>query len=319
MIGRGAWTLARRELAGYFHAPIALTVAVSFLVVQGFTFWAVTKVLSDKSATVGYGAVLHTFFGGTFLHWSMVAAVVAMIGMRTIAEERRQGTWELLATAPISDGAIVVGKWLGAVCFYCLLWLPTVIFPLWMTRYLPDGVSLDVGPVVSSYLGVALIGAALLAMAVAVSSATSNQIVAAIVCFAAVMGTVVVGQLRDIAPDWLDDNRAIATWLALVDPRAHMERFARGSIEISSLAWLGGMGVVGLCAARTLISRGRDVKKVERRVLLSLTLVVVNVLLINRLAVHHPVKWDVSELQVTRSTSRPWTFCTSSIGRPGSR
>ena len=82
-------TIARRELLAAFHAPIAYVVMVLFLALQGFSFWAVVEVLADPSRPAGYGAVLRTHFGGTFLYWAVLFAVVALVTMHLVAEERR--------------------------------------------------------------------------------------------------------------------------------------------------------------------------------------------------------------------------------------
>ena len=91
--------MARRELLAFFHAPIAYVVMVLFLALQGFSFWAVVEVLADPARPAGYGAVLRTHFGGSFLYWAVLFAVVALLAMRLVAEERRSGTWEALRTA----------------------------------------------------------------------------------------------------------------------------------------------------------------------------------------------------------------------------
>ena len=109
------FSLARREAAAYLGSPLALVVLPLFLVVQGFSFYAVVRVLSDPRQPAPFGAVLRTHFGGTFLYWAFLLFVVAALSMRLIADERQKGTWETLRTAAVGEGAIVVGKWLGAL------------------------------------------------------------------------------------------------------------------------------------------------------------------------------------------------------------
>ena len=94
--------IVRRELAGFFYAPIAYVVGVAFLALNGLSFWALMKALSDPQVPAVPGAVLRDFFGGTMLHWLIVFAVVALLSMRSVAEERRNGLWEATLTTPLS-------------------------------------------------------------------------------------------------------------------------------------------------------------------------------------------------------------------------
>src|SRR5687767_8271985 len=93
---------------------------------KGLSFFAVVRVLADPRRPAPYGAVLRAHFGGTFLYWAFLFFVVAPLTMRLIAEERRQGTWEVLRTAPVLAAAIVAGKWMGALVSYLALWVPTL-------------------------------------------------------------------------------------------------------------------------------------------------------------------------------------------------
>ena len=88
-----------RELAAFVLSPIGALVGAAFILLQGLSFWGLVRVLANPSEPAPYGAVLHSFFGGTLLYWAVVFAVVSALTMRTYAEERQQGTWELLATS----------------------------------------------------------------------------------------------------------------------------------------------------------------------------------------------------------------------------
>jgi ABC-2 type transport system permease protein len=98
------------------------------------------------------------------------------ITMRLIAEEQRMGTIELLLTAPLRDYELVVGKWLGGFLFLLTLVAATWVFPLALNRLVDPGI--DQGPLITGYLGIVLISAALVAIGVSVSAMFSNQIAA---------------------------------------------------------------------------------------------------------------------------------------------
>ncbi|HEU5055004.1 MAG TPA: Gldg family protein [Kofleriaceae bacterium] len=284
-------SIARRELMAFFHAPIAYVVIVLFLALQGFSFWAVVEVLADPARPAGYGAVLRTQFGGSFLYWAVDFAVIALLAMRLVAEERRSGTWEALLTTPVGEGEVVAGKWLGSLAFYLLLWLPTAVYPLVLAVYAPPGTEVDAGPIAAAYLGAALSGAGFLALALAASSATENQVVAAVVAFATLLGVLLIGQLGDVAGDLGPAARAVVDQL---DLRRHMDDMARGAVDLDAVVLWLSMAAVGLAAAVVLCARGRGSLPAARRRAAALGLVVLCALLANVLAARHPLRWDVS-------------------------
>lgn len=286
--------IARRELAGFFHAPIAYVVGVVFLVLQGFSFWAVVKVLSDPRRPSGSGAVLATHFGGTFLFWAVLAAVVAMVAMRAVAEDRRHGLWEATLTTPVSLEAVLVGKWLGAVGFYLALWAPTLLYLPVLAAFSPPGASIDPGPVAAAYLGVALIGAGFLALGVAASAATGNQIIAGVVGFALCLGALLVGELRELAPEALAGSPLLGALAQAVDVRGHMQAFARGAIELGAVVFALGLAAVGLAAAAVTGAAGRITRRELRRRLGALALVAIIAALAQTLAARHPATWDLT-------------------------
>ncbi len=250
-------TVARRELGAYVHSAIAHVVAVLFLAIQGLSFWAVVQVLSDPQRQAPYGAVLKSHFGGTVLSWAVLFAVVAALSMRLVAEERRQGTWEMLLTAPASEGAVITGKWLGAVVFASLIWVPTLAYVGILWVYLPEGSSVDLGPVVAAYAGVFAAQASFLALGTAASAATRSQVVAAVTTFVALLALLVVGQIPDLAPDWIQGRGALAATLAAADVRGHLESFAAGAVPRSGLVLFAGLTATGLAAASALSAAGR--------------------------------------------------------------
>lgn len=304
-------TIARRELLAAFHAPIAYVVMVLFLALQGFSFWAVVEVLADPSRPAGYGAVLRTHFGGTFVYWAVLFAVVALVTMRLVAEERRQGTWEALLTTPAGEGEVVLGKWLGALAFYALLWIPTLAYPIVLAAYAPPGAEIDAGPIASAYLGVMLSGAGFLALGLSASALGESQVVAAVVSFAGLLGLLLVGQLADVARDL----GALAGVVRFLDLRRHMDELARGSIAADAIALFAGLAALGLAGAVVLAARGRGSVAAGRRRLAAFGLVALSVALAGVLAARHPVSRDVSAGQVNRLDGRTAAVL-ASIDRP---
>ena len=308
--------VARRELAAYFHAPIAYVVGVAFLILQGFSFYAVVEVLADPGRPAPVGAVLSTYFGGTFLWWTVVLVAIAALSMRLVAEDRRQGMWEALLTAPVDESSVIVGKWLGSLAFYVLLWLPTLAYPLILRAYAPPESQLDLGPLAASYLGVVFIGAAFLAVGIAASAATRNQIVAAVAAFAGSVIILLLGQLADIAPRWAEGSPLVAAVLDHIDIRGHMGDLARGEITAAALVFLASLTAVGLLAATlaALLPRRRRTEIAAR--FLALGLVAIIATCVNIAAARHGPGWDVSRSRLNTLDPRTREIL-ASIEPPG--
>jgi len=157
--------IARRELTALFVSPIGWVVAGVFtFLVSGFGF--IGSVLAGQRATMdGVFGVITGF---------LVLVLIPLITMRLLAEERSQGTLELLLTSPVRDWELVVGKWLGAFVFYVLLVAITLVYVVLLALH----TSVDYGLIAASYVGMLLVGAAAIALGVLTSSVTRNQIIA---------------------------------------------------------------------------------------------------------------------------------------------
>ncbi|MCP4446711.1 MAG: hypothetical protein GY811_15395 [Myxococcales bacterium] len=246
MLGGGYICILRREVASFFYAPIAYVVGVAFLALNGLSFWALMRALSDPTLPAHPGAVLRSFFGGTMLHWLVVFALVALLSMRSVAEDRRSGLWEAMLTTRVSVCTVLMAKWSALLVFYVLLWLPTVAFIAILNLYIPDGSSMDMGPILAAYIGVVGIGAALLAVGVAFSVSTENQVVAAVGCFSVLLAWLMACEV-DLLP---------GAWHL----RLGLEAAARGEVRLDSSLTVLTVAVVALAAAVAVAAHGRRVR-----------------------------------------------------------
>ena len=140
-----------REWRSYFFSPLAYVILSAFLLVNGIIFYAILSYLAAPGAAKGQALVL--LFTNTYF-WIFNLFVVPIIAMRLFPEERRSGTIENLLTAPVSETEVVLGKWFGALVFFLTLWAPTLLY----VAFLRTQTRIDIGPVASGYLGVALLG-----------------------------------------------------------------------------------------------------------------------------------------------------------------
>jgi len=156
-------TIARRELTSLFYSPIAYVVLGAFAIGSS-TFFL-------ESFEPGRPATMRPTFDAVV--WLLVFLAPA-ISMRLISEELRSGTFERLMTSPVSDAQVVLGKWLGALVFFCVMLMPLVVHAIVLERAAEP----ELGPVITGLAGLVLVGALYLAIGVFASAWTQNQIIA---------------------------------------------------------------------------------------------------------------------------------------------
>lgn len=176
---RNIWIIAKREYNHYFISPIAYVVAFIILITIGIYFAYIIGIITQQA-----------LFGGTQapditpINWLFVFLLVftmPAVTMRSLSDEARTGTLELLLTAPIRDYELVIGKWLGGLLFILTILAITLIYPLILNSLVTPGI--DQQLMISSYLGVILVAASFLALGVGISAIFTNQIAAFFVTF----------------------------------------------------------------------------------------------------------------------------------------
>ena len=220
----------KREFAALFYSPIAYVLLTGAVIINGGIFITIINFLSDPRA--GHGAAMQYLFGGTIFFWFLVLVICPLVTMRTLAEETHSGTLETLLTAPISDAQVVVAKYLSAIGFWIVLWLPTVTYVIFLSRFS----EIDIGPILSGYLGTLGLGMMFLAVGLLCSAMTRNQIVAALLAFAANMILFLLGIAEFLSPSQGSDS--ILSYLNLW---THMDEFGRGIVDTRHLIYYGSV------------------------------------------------------------------------------
>jgi ABC-2 type transport system permease protein len=216
---RKALTVARRELGGYFYSPMAYVVGALFLLVAGWWFF-------HSIFRPGQEASLRSLF--EVLARIMVFAA-PLLTMRLMSEEYRSGTIEKLITSPVSEPAIIVGKFLGVLGFYGALLGSTLVFLVLVSAYGRP----DAGVALMGYLGMALLGAAFLAVGLFTSCLTRYQIVAALLAIAilAVFALLMQQVSASAGQEWVRDAAA------KVNAMSHFRDFAQGMFDTRGLVY----------------------------------------------------------------------------------
>ena len=121
---RKFYTLLLREVRSYFYSPIAYVVLIFFLIISGIDFYFQISFMNQRQ--VQY-TVQEAFFNSVFF-WFAFVLIFPLITMRLFAEEFKLGTIEPLMTAPVRDWQVVLSKFFGALVFYLVLWIPTLLY-----------------------------------------------------------------------------------------------------------------------------------------------------------------------------------------------
>ena len=219
---RGAWsnvwTVAERELVGYFDSPVAYVFIVIYLLLAGF-FTFTFGAFFDRGE-----ASLTAFF--MWMPWLLLFLVPAL-GMRLWSEERRSGTIELLLTFPVTPWQAILGKFLASWIFIAIAM--AITFPVWITvNWLGDP---DNGVILAGYIGSWFLAGAYLAVSCLTSAITRNQVVSFILSVVICLGLVVVGfaPVTDLLARWA------APWLveavAGFSVLTHFDGFQKGVID----------------------------------------------------------------------------------------
>lgn len=249
---RNVWIICKKELRSYFVSPIAYILLGLFAVVFGFFFWNAVGVFV-------YMGMQSQLRGETFpmnVNEQVIRPLVAnaaviglllipLITMRLFAEEKRTGTIELLATSPVRDAEIILGKWLASLLLYAGILLLTALNFLWLFKYGNP----DWKPLAVAYLGLLLQAGALLAIGTFISTLTRNQIIAGAVTFGVCLLLWVL--------EWVSSYES-ATWaqvLAYLSVPSHFDSFSKGVLSSKDAVFYASIIIAGLfLTARSLES-----------------------------------------------------------------
>lgn len=223
-----------RELRSSFNSPVAYVVIIVFLAITGWFFMNNLFLANTASLRLVFELVplMYLFF-------------VPAISMRLLAEEKKSGTLELLVTKPVRDGEIIVAKFLAAWTLLAAALLPTLLYAV---TIMAVG-DLDLGPVITGYLGLLLMGGVYVALGVLASALTENQIVAFIVGFLFVFALFMVDKILLYVPE------IFVSTLQYLGVDYHYANIARGVIDSRNIVYF--VSVIGFALFLATVSLER--------------------------------------------------------------
>jgi len=236
---KSLYAIYRKEMGHYFVSPVAYVVVGVFLALSAFFFnyflsAVMQQALQMQMQEMEMGMhpnidvtmeVMRAFFG---LLSTLVLFLTPMLTMGVFSEERKRGTMELLMTSPITELQIVAGKFLASLTLFAIMLLPTagyLIFIYVRSEPVPPWRML-----VAGYIGILLLGGCLLALGSFISSLTENQLIAAVLTFAAFLIVWVI----DLGRNAGGGAGSVLQYLSVI---RHYDDFTRGVIDTSSLIY----------------------------------------------------------------------------------
>jgi len=244
--------ICRKEMKSYFASPIAYLLMAIFGVIFGFFFYSATAFFVMRGMEMqmmgrGMPMDVNEYVIRPLLSNASVIGLflIPMVTMRLFAEEKRQGTMELLMTSPVRDVEVILGKFLAALGMYgCVLGMAAINLAILFIWGRPDW-----KPILAGLLGLLLQGASLLAVGSFISTTTRNQIIAGGATFATCLLLWVL--------DWVSAYET-AGWAKVVSYMSivqHFEPFSKGVIDTKDVVFFVCLTFFGLfLTARSLES-----------------------------------------------------------------
>jgi len=228
-------TIFKKELRSYFTSPVAYIIMVVFLIITGWFF----------TSNLFVGGVI-TMRGVFDIIPFILLFFIPAISMRTFSEEKKSGTIELLLTKPLSDFDIVLGKFLSTLTLTVLTFLPTFVYVISLKILGP----LDMGTVISAYIGLILMSGIYISIGLFASSLTENQVVAFIISFLIIFILFMLNKILMFVPT------PLVSTLEYISSDYHFGSIARGVIDSKDIIYyISGITLLLLLTRTSLESR----------------------------------------------------------------
>lgn len=233
-----------KEIRSFFSSIIAYVVIIVFLVANGIFFW----IIPQSGIFENGSADLNPLFD--MAPWIFMFLVPA-ITMRSFAEERKSGTYEILMTKPVSDSRIILAKYFANLTLVVFALLPTLIY--YISVYVlasPTG-NVDAGGILGSYIGLLLLAAAYVAIGIFASLVSDNQIISFIIslfiCF-------FFYSLLDMLRSLVIFNPA-DSFMEILSINTHYISISRGILDSRDLIYFLSFIALFLSASRLMVEK----------------------------------------------------------------
>jgi ABC-2 type transport system permease protein len=241
---KNSWIIAKRDLGSFFNSPIFYVITTVFLIIYSYIFVNILSFFSMQSMQSGQfqqmGIALNInemVIEPSFQNMAVVLLlIIPIVTMRSFAEEKKSKTFRLLLSSPVDLKEIIWGKFLACMIVITLM----VLISSYSIGFLFMIGEPDIGPVLTGYLGILLTAGCYVSVGIFASSLTENQIVAAVITFGFSLFMWVIGWGAQAANS---TTGQVLEYLSVIE---HMDRFLKGMIETSDLAYYLSFIIFGL-------------------------------------------------------------------------
>ena len=241
---KNSWIIAKRDLGSFFNSPIFYVITTVFLIIYSYIFVNILSFFSMQSMQSGQfqqmGIALNInemVIEPSFQNMAVVLLlIIPIVTMRSFAEEKKSKTFRLLLSSPVHLKEIIWGKFLACMIVITLM----VLISSYSIGFLFMIGEPDIGPVLTGYLGILLTAGCYVSIGIFASSLTENQIVAAVITFGFSLFMWVIGWGAQTANS---TTGQVLQYLSVIE---HMDRFLKGMIETSDLAYYLSFIIFGL-------------------------------------------------------------------------
>ncbi len=228
------WMICKKEWQQFFNSLTGYLAIMSFLIVCGLLLF----VFPDTNLLdFGY-ANLDSFFN---FSPNILIILIAAITMRSLADEYKSGTFELLKTLPLKPYTIVLGKFFGSLIVILIALLPTVVYAVSIQQLSSVG-GIDIGATIGSYIGLFLLGGVFTAIGICASSFTNNAVIAFIatvcICFLLFSGFDAFSKLSFF-------SAGLDYYIEMMGIRFHYKSISRGVIDLRDIIYF--LGLIFFC------------------------------------------------------------------------
>jgi len=252
---KNIWSLMKKEIRAYFSSPIAYVVIAGFLLLVGYFFYSLVGWFNAQAIQMAQNPyyaqqvnINQMVFSPLFHNMSIILILVApLLTMRLLAEEKKNGTDELLYTSPLSVGQIVLGKYFAALVMLAAMLGLTALLSIFAFAFGNP----EIAPWLTGYVGLFLMGATFIAIGLFFSSLTENQIVAAFLTFVTLLLLLVL--------NWVTSS-GNGTWqsvLGYLSFSQHFEDMTRGILDTKDIVYYLSFSFFGLFLAHSVLQSRR--------------------------------------------------------------
>lgn len=222
----------KKELRSYFKSPLGYVFIAVFMLVTAISFGRYNLIYQSGDVNLVFSQII-----------LLLIVIIPVLTMRSFAEEKSKRTDQLLYTSPVKVSSIVFGKIFAAVYVFAITLVVSLIYPLILSMYTEIAWSV----VISTYLGVFLMGMAFISVGVFISSLTENMLISVI----ATIGVLFAVYLFD-GVSYLVNNRSFQIFANLISMTARYADFNSGIINIPNVIYY--LSVVAIFAVLTIVN-----------------------------------------------------------------